>query len=282
MEALREIWAYDFMRNAIIAGVLASVLCGLIGTFVVVKRLVFVGGGISHAAFGGLGLCYFLGLSPMLGAVVVAVICAVALGRASDEWAESRDALIGVLWAVGMATGIVFIHLTPGYAPNLMAYLFGDILTVSTRDLLVAAVLDATVVLVVTLFFKEFVAVAFDETFARVQGVRVATLLTLLLLLIALSVVVLIQLVGIILVMALLTIPALIGLMLARDFVGVLLIAIGAGLVMTLAGLWLSYVYDVPSGPAIVLLGAAAMSVVYVAQRLRQASGRVVPGAPAV
>lgn len=280
MDRLLEILSYEFVRNALVAGILASVLCGLVGTFVVVKRLVFISGGISHAAFGGLGMCYFLGLNPTLGAVAVAVLCAVTLGLADSEHVESRDAMIGVLWAVGMAVGIIFIHLTPGYAPNLMTYLFGNILTVSRGDLIMSLALDGAVVSIVVLFFKEFVAIAFDETFAAVQGIPVRALLTLLLVLIALSVVVLIQVVGIVLVIALLTIPPLIGLMLVRDFVGVLLASIGVGLAITLVGLCLSYVYDVPSGPAIVLLGALLMAVVYLAQKVRRASVRVLPDGP--
>jgi zinc transport system permease protein len=263
--------SYEFVRNALYAGLLASVLCGVVGTFVVVKRLVFLGGGISHAAFGGLGICYHYGLEPRFGAAAVAVVSALALGAGGGpggERARSSDSLIGVLWAVGMALGIVFIHRTPGYAPNLMTYLFGNILTVRRSDVLLTAGLVAAVLVLLALFFKELVAVAFDEEFAAVQGVPVGAVRVLLLVVTALSVVFLIQLVGIILVMALLTIPPIVSLMLVRSFGAVMLLSTLLGAVMTVGGLILSYLVDVPSGPAIVLLGATMLALVALGRRL--------------
>ncbi len=261
--------SYGFMQNAIVAGVLASVLCGVIGTFVVAKRMVFISGGISHAAFGGLGICHFLGAPPLLGAVAVSIGCALILGLTGGTRAQPREAMIGVLWAVGMATGIVFIHATPGYAPDLMGILFGDILTVSPLDLAVSLGLDLLVVSLLVVFFKEIVATCFDESFAAVQGVPVRTLRTGLLVLVAISVVTLIQVVGIILVIALLTIPPLVGLGLARHFVGALWISVVTGLAMTLSGLALSYRFDLPSGPIIILVGAALLAAVAVGRATR-------------
>ena len=214
MSELLTLLNYEFARNALMAAVLASVLAGTVGTFVVVKRLVFIAGGISHAAFAGLGFCYWLGVEPLVGAVVVAVLAALLLGWLGEHRARSQDALIGVLWAGGMATGIVFIHLTPGYAPNLMTYLFGDILTVTRGDVVLLALLTVGVVAVMALFYRTLVAVAFDETFAAVQGTPVKWMTTLLLVLVALSVIMLIQVVGIILLIALFTIPPMIALML--------------------------------------------------------------------
>jgi zinc transport system permease protein len=268
MTGLAEVLSFEFMRNAVLTGVLASILCGVIGTLVVVKRLVFISGGISHAAFGGLGMFYFLGLDPRVGAIAISILSALLLGTLDKERLRSQDAMIGVLWAVGMAIGIVFIYKTPGFAPNLMTYLFGNILMVSRSDVMVTLALDLAVLLILALFYKEFVAVAFDEEFARVQGVPVRPLLMLLLVLIALSVVMLIQVVGIVLVIALLTVPPLISLILLRDLLSVLLASVVTAVVMTLGGLGTSYWYDVPSGPAIVLLGAALMIVVYALHRL--------------
>lgn len=253
--------SYDFVRQALAAGLLASVLCGVVGTLVVVKRLVFLGAGISHASFGGLGLCYYLGFEPLLGAAAVAVGAALFLGRgaAAEGTARSKDAMIGILWAVGMALGVVFVHLTPGYAPNLMTYLFGNVLTVGARDVAAAAVLVAVVVAAFGLFYKETVAVAFDEEFAAVQGVPVRLATTAILLLTALSVVFLIQLVGIILVMALLTIPPVVALMLFRRFLAVVAASTALGALMTVGGFAISYATDLPSGPAMVLLGTAVL-----------------------
>ncbi len=259
MDELREALSYGFVQNALLAGLLASIQCGVIGAFVVVKRLVFVSGGISHAAFGGMGIAYFLGAAPILGAVLSAAACAVFLGLAGTDRFRSHDALIGVLWAVGMAVGIIFIQITPGYAPDLMAYLFGDILAVSPRALAVAAGLDLVVLCAVFALFKELVAVSFDESFAAVQGVNVRAVFTILMLLIALSVVVLIQVVGIILVIALLSIPPLVALRMTQSFGGLLAGSVATGLGITLSGLGVAYAWDLPSGPAIVLTGAAVL-----------------------
>jgi zinc transport system permease protein len=234
-----------------------------------VKRLAFLSDGISHAAFGGMGACFYFGLDPLLGAVAVALACALTLGLLDLEAIRSYDAVIGVLWTVGLATGIVFVYKTPGYAPNLMTYLFGNILLVSRHDLAVLVVLAASVLLILAVFFKGIVAVAFDEVFARVQGAPVRILMSLLLTMIALSVVILIQVVGIILVVALLTIPPVICLMYLRDLRSVLFGSVSVGVGLTLGGLALSYQFDLPSGPAIVLLGAALLSVLYLIRQLR-------------
>lgn len=268
MPTLSDALSYEFLQNALLAGVLAAVLCGVIGTFVVIKRLAFISDGISHAAFGGMGVCFFLGIDPVLGAVPVALACAVALGTVDTETIRSYDSVIGVLWAVGLAVGIVFVYKTPGYAPNLMNYLFGNILMVSRRDVVTILGLAASVLLILLLFWKGLVAVAFDEVFARVQGLPVRLLMILLLTMIALSVVILIQVVGIILVVALLTIPPVLSMMLWKDLRAVMLASVVVGVGITLGGLGLSFAYDLPSGPAIILLGAVLLLVAYAARRL--------------
>ncbi len=268
MATLIELWSYDFIRQAVFAALLASFLCGVIGTFVVVKRLVFISGGVSHAAFGGLGVCYYLGVEPLIGAGVVAIVSALLVAAGGRRWVRSQDAVIGILWSVGMAIGVVFVAMSPGYAPNLMTYLFGNILTVSHGAVLVTFWFTLVVLGFALLFFKEFVAVSFDEEFARVQGVPVGVFMAILMVMVALSVVLLIQLVGIILVIALLTIPPVISLMLTRGFVSVILVSTFIGALMTLGGLALSYVFDLPSGPTMVLLGALLMLPAYLWQRL--------------
>lgn len=252
---LIDILGYEFVRNALMVAVLASLLCGLVGTFVVIKRLVFISGGVSHAAFGGLGICHFFGLPPLVGAGAAAVLAALLVSRTDRGSGRSRDALIGILWAVGMAVGVVFIARTPGYAPNLTTYLFGDILAVSRTLVIATGVLVATVLACVALLFKELVAVSFDEEFARAQGLPVRRLLMLLMVLIALSVVLLIQAVGVILSIALLTIPPTISLSTSQTFRGVMVQATLLGLVMTVGGLAMSFAWSLPSGPTIVLVG---------------------------
>lgn len=277
MPGLFEALSYEFLRNAVLAGLLAAVLCGMVGTFVVVKRLAFLSDGISHAAFGGMGVCYFLGVDPLLGAMGVALLCALGLGAMDTETIRSYDAMIGVLWAVGLAVGIVFVYKTPGYAPNLMTYLFGNILLVSRHEIGVLLALAVSVLLILALFWKGIVAVSFDEPFARVQGVPVRFLMTMLLTMIAMSVVILIQVVGIILVVALLTIPPVIGMMLLKDLRAVLALSTAIGVGITLGGLGLSFAYDLPSGPAIILLGAALLFAVYAGRKLRGGALRTLP-----
>jgi zinc transport system permease protein len=266
-----DILQLDFVRHALLAALLASVLCGVVGTFVVVKRLVFVSGGISHAAFGGLGLCYVLGVDYRWGAAAAAVACALALASPGSGRGRSHDAVIGILWAVGMALGIVFLHATPGYAPNLMTYLFGNVLTVTGRDVALTAGLVAVILGGLAAFWKELVAV--DEAFAAVQGVRVRLMVTLLLVAIALAVVFLLQLVGSVLAIALLTIPAALALRLVSGFGAVMAVAVVVAAAMSLSGLAISYSFDLPSGPAIVLVGAAMLLTAAGAERLRRPRG---------
>ena len=274
MDTLAELWHFDFLRNAFVAGLLSSMVCGVLGTFVVVRRLVFISGGISHAAFGGLGICYFLGWPPLLGAFIVAILTATVLGSEADDKPRGNDAAIGVLWALGMALGIVFIYKTPGYAPNLMSYLFGDILTVTATDLVLLAVLTLAVWIVMVLLYKELVAVSFDAAFARIQGVPVRGLQTLLLLLVGSAIVVLIQVVGIVLVIALLTVPTLTAMMLVRRFIAVMAVSVLASLSMVMIGLLASYFFDIPSGPAIVLCGVALMAGAWTVRHARRSAAR--------
>jgi len=249
-----ELLQYEFMRNALLAAVLVSIACGIVGTFVVVKRIVFISGGISHAAFGGIGLGYWLGIDPILAVIPFSLAAALGIGVISRRTRISDDAAIGILWTMGMALGILFVHLTPGYAPDLMSYLFGNILTVPARDLAVMLILDAVIVLTVLAFYREFSALSFDEEFATVVGVPARILTLVLLCLVALSVVVLIRVVGIILVIALLTLPASIGRQFSHNLKKLMALSSLVGIALTAVGLWLSYVFDLASGATIILV----------------------------
>jgi len=256
---LGDLLALDFFRDALVAALLASVLCGVVGTLVVLKRLVSIAGGVAHAAFGGLGVAYWAGADPRLGALAVAALSAVGLGFLDRERVRRLDAAIGVLWAVGMAVGLVFLHWTPGYAPDLLAYLFGNILLLTPSDLALAAAAVAAVLVLLAWRGRELVAVAFDEEAARLQGLPTSAYGILLLMLAAVSVVVLLQLVGIVLAVALLTLPPLIALRLARSIAGVVVAATAVCLALTVGGLLLSFALDLPSGPVMVLSGAVAL-----------------------
>ncbi len=253
-----EVLQYEFMRNALMASVLVSIACGVVGTYVVVKRIVFISGGIAHAAFGGIGLGYLLGISPILTAIPFSLMSAVAIGVLGHRERISEDTSIGILWAMGMALGIIFIGLAPGYAPDLMSYLFGNILTVPVTDLYMMLALDIVIVGTVAVFYQDFLAISFDEDFATVSGAPSQALYLLLLCLVALSVVVLIRVVGVILVVALLTMPAAISRQFTSRLDRLMALSVLVGMVLTVTGLWLSYVLDLASGATIVMvLGTA-------------------------
>lgn len=249
-----EIFQYEFMRNAVIAAVLVNIACGIVGTYVVVKKIVFISGGISHAAFGGIGLGYFLGIPPIVAAIPFSLFSAITIGLISKRSKLSEDAAIGIIWAVGMASGIIFIYLTPGYAPDLLSYLFGNILTIPVSDLYIMFAMDLIIILIVVLFFKEFYAISFDEEFSTVTGIPNRILYLVLLCMVALSVVVLIRIVGIILVIALLTIPSSICRQFTYNMKKLIISSIVTGIILTLTGLWISYLLDLPSGATIILL----------------------------
>ncbi|MDD5509754.1 MAG: metal ABC transporter permease [Dehalococcoidales bacterium] len=250
-----EILQYEFMQNAFWAGLLAAIACGIIGTYVIVKRMVFISGGIAHASFGGIGIGYFMGINPIIGALVFTIASALGMGALVRRTKLAEDTAIGIFWSIGMALGIIFIALTPGYAPDLFSYLFGNILTVPASDLLLMIALDGVIILVVSLLYKEFAALSFDEEFGRVVGLPVERLYLTLLCLIALTVVLLIRIVGIILIIALLTIPAAMARRFTSNLRKMMMLAVGLGIGFTFGGLWLSYAVDLPSGATIILVG---------------------------
>jgi zinc transport system permease protein len=272
IEALAQ---HEFLRNALAAGVLASVACGIVGTYVVARRLAFISGGISHTAYGGIGLGYYFGFDPLLGAALVAVSAGVVIGLVSKLLRQQADTVIGVVWAVGMSGGTVLVALTPGYAPNLMSYLFGNILFVPRGNLVMMLALDALIVITVVLLYDRFEAISYDEEFAAVGRIPVMALYLIMLCLISLTVVVLIRVVGVILVIALLTIPAAISGMVARNLRQMMVLAVIFGAVFTFAGFALSYAagsrgLNIPTGATIILLAGATYALAAVAGAVRQ------------
>jgi zinc transport system permease protein len=256
------------MRNAFIAAVLVSIACGIVGTFVVIKKIVFISGGITHAAFGGIGLGYLLGVNPILVAIPFSVLSAVAIGITSKKVRISEDSAIGILWAVGMALGILFIGLAPGYAPDLFSYLFGSILTVPFLDIIVMLILDLIIILTTVFFFRELQALSFDEEFSEIVGIPAKALYLLLLCLVALSIILLIRVVGIILVIALLTIPTSIAKQFTNRLKILMFYSTLSAIVLTVVGLWLSYAFDLPSGATIVLVLAFVFFISTAVRRL--------------
>ncbi len=251
-----EFFEFDFMLNAFLASILASIACGIIGTYIVIKRLVFLSGGIAHSAYGGIGLGYLLSFNPIFGAVASSILGAVFVAKMRKNKSENEDTLIGIIWALGMAIGVLFIGLAPGYAPDLMSYLFGNILTVSQTELILMAVTDLFIIVIVSIFYKQFQSITFDEEYSKTTGLNVDFYYLILFILIAITIVLLIKLVGIILVVALLTIPAALSKFFANSLKKMMLFSILFGLVFTIIGLLLSYYLNLPSGSTIIILSA--------------------------
>jgi zinc transport system permease protein len=247
-------FSYQFMQHALLACLLASIGCGVIGTYVVVKRVGFLAGGIAHTVLAGMGAAYFYGASPMLGAVIVAILSALLIGLIKLHWRQDEDILIAAFWSVGMAIGILFISRTEGYSVDLMSYLFGNILLVSGRDLLFMLVLDITIIATVSLFYKQFQAMAFDEEFAGLREVHVELIYLIMLCLVALTVVLLINIVGLILIIALLVLPAASAGQFASSVGRMMVLSVVLSMGITVSGLVLSYRPDLPSGSTIVVL----------------------------
>ncbi len=277
---MSEALQFDFMRNALWAGLLVSIACGIIGTFVVINRLVFISGGIAHAAYGGIGLGYFFQFNPMLGAILFSLISALAMGLVQRKTRQRADTIIGVMWAVGMAIGIIFVDLTEGYKADLMSYLFGSILAVPRSDLVIMLLLDLIIVALVTLFYKELLAISFDETFATVANVPVDAIYLTLMCLVALTVVMMMRVVGLILVIALLTMPAAIAGQWVKEMKQMMVLASILGMSFTTAGLWLSYWLNLTSGATIILVaGATYLLSITVQLLLRRARpNRIIEG----
>ena len=258
INAVIEALQYGFMRNALMAGVLVSIACGVIGTYVVIKRIVFISGGIAHAAYGGIGMGYFFNFSPVIGAIFFSLASAFGMGMVQRKTRQRADTIIGVMWAIGMAIGIIFIDKSEGYKADLMSYLFGSILTVPSSDLIIMLVLNLIIIALVGMFYKELQAISFDETFASVENVPVNTIYMILLAMIALTVVMLMRVVGLIMVIALLTIPSAISALFVKDIKKMMVLSSVLGVLFTTSGLFLSYFWNLTSGATIILVSGVA------------------------
>ena len=247
-----DILSYNFFQNALLIGILASIACGIIGPFVVAKRISFLSGSIAHSSFGGIGLAYFLGFNPLVGAAVFSVVSALGIGVVSKKFKKNEDAAIGAMWSLGMAIGLVFIYLTPGYSADLFSYLFGNILMTSSTDLTLAVILNVIIITSVFVLYRWLVAIIFDEEFAEVTNIAVFPIYLFLLCLVALTIVILIRIVGVILVIALLTLPAATAQIFNKSFQKIIYWSIFFGCLFTTTGIILSYCLNLPSGPMII------------------------------
>ena len=252
-----EALCFEFMRNALIAGLFASVICGIIGTFIVVNRLVFLAGGIAHASYGGIGIAFFFGIPYILGTLGFSLLSALIMTAVLLKAKSRADTFIGVLWAVGMATGIILLDLTPGYNVNLMSFLFGSILAVPTSDIWWMAGLGLFAIIATIFFYRDLLAISYDDEFARLRGVPVNLIYFLFICLIAVSIVIIVRVVGLILVIALLTIPPYIAEKYSASLSMMMVMATFLAFLFNLSGLWLAYTYNLTSGATIILVAAA-------------------------
>ena len=264
-----EAFQFEFMQNALIAGLLASIVCGIIGTLVVVNRLAFLSGGIAHAAYGGIGIAFYFGLPFVVGTLGFALLAALLMAVVTLKARHRSDTIVGVLWAVGMALGVILLDLTPGYNVDLMSYLFGSILTVPQSDLWQMLVVALLIVGVVFYFYNDFLAMSYDSEFARLRHIPVRLLYFLLLAMIAVSIVILIRVVGLILVIALLTIPPYIAEKFAGSLRTMMIIAALISCAFTMIGLWLSYILNLTSGATIIMVAGIGFFIALFLERLK-------------
>ena len=267
---ISELLQYKFITNSLLAGILASISCGIIGTYIVTRRMVFLSGGITHASFGGIGIGYFFGFNPIISAAVFGILSALGIEFISKRSEIREDSVIGILWSFGMAVGIIFIFLTPGYAPNLMSYLFGSILTVSTLDILLMFGLSLVLIIIFISFYRIILFISYDQEFAKTHRIAVNSINYILISLVALTIVLNIKVVGIILVISLLTIPQSTANLFTKNFKNIIIASIVIGLIGAFLGLIISYKINIPSGASIIF----SLVMIFILAKLFQLSIR--------
>ncbi len=252
MSDLFSIFEYQFFQNALAAAILTSVLAAMVGTYIVSRKIVFIGGGITHASFGGIGLAFYMGINPLVGAAIFGILTAVGIEWISEKGKIREDSAIAILWSLGMAMGIIFVFMTPGYTPNLMSFLFGDILSVGALELYLLLAFCLLMIIVFAVFFRPILYTAFDPEFARTKGIPVAGFRYLMSVIMALAIVISIRTIGIILVLSIFTIPQITAMTFTRNFARIMPLAAIWGITGSVAGLLAAYLLDIPPGAAII------------------------------
>ena len=247
-----SIFQYEFLVKGLLGAIFASITAGLAGTYIVTKRMVFLSGGITHASFGGIGIGYFAGINPVVGAAIFSIFSALGVEYLSVKQKIREDSAIGIFWAFGMATGIIFIYLTPGYTPNLMSYLFGSILTVTYADIIALGVMSVLLILYFGIFYRTILYISFDELFARTYSQYVNVFKYITTSLIALTIVLNIRMAGVVLVISLLTIPPNIAMIFTKTYLKIVILSVAAGFIGTAAGYAISYFAGIPTGATII------------------------------
>jgi len=266
---IHALFEYHFLQNALFAAILSSIVCGIIGVVIVEKKLVMMSGGIAHTSYGGVGLGYLLGFEPIIGAFLFSICAALGIGYVKRKGGAHSDVVIGLFWSLGMALGILFIALMPGYPPDLSSYLFGSILSVTNSDIYLMICLTLIVTLVIASLYNNWKAYLFDEEFASILGIKTAFMEYLLLILVAMTVVVLIRVVGIILILALLTAPAATAGLMTSSLKLRMIYSILLGNIFCISGLWVSYELNIASGATIVILSVICYLLSYTVYLIR-------------
>jgi len=246
------IFQYGFIIKGLLGAVFASIASGLAGTYIVSKRTVFLSGGITHASFGGIGIGYYTGINPVLGAAIFGIMSALGVEYLSSRQKIREDSAIGIFWAFGMAVGIIFIYLTPGYAPNLMSYLFGSILTVTKGDIVALGIISAVLLIYFGIFYRTMLYISFDEVYAKTYSSHVELFKYLTTALMALAIVLNIRMAGVVLVISLFTIPPNIAMLFANSYSAIVVWSVVSGFIGTAAGYAISYFAGIPTGATII------------------------------
>lgn len=260
---LNSILNYQYMQNAVIASILAGIVCGIMGVIIIEKKLVMMSGGIAHTAYGGVGLGYMLGIEPVFGAILFSTVASLSVGYIKRKGTAKSDVIIGMFWSLGMALGILFITLTPGYPPNISTYLFGNILSIPRFYIKIMGVLTLLILLVTVIFFNHWKVYLFDDEFAYIVGIKTALLEYVLMVMIALTIVVLIRVVGIILVLALLTAPSATAALLTNNLKNRMIWSSVLVILFCMTGLWISYNINLAPGSVIVIMSVGLYFIIY-------------------
>lgn len=254
---------YSYLRYALVSGILLSIVCGVIGVIIIEKKMVMMSGGIAHISYGGVGLGYLLGFEPIIGAFLFAILSAFGIGFLKKKNGLNTDIILGLLWPLGMALGVIFIYMIPGYAPNIESYLFGNILSITKLDLILIVVLSVIILFSVIMFFNSWKSFLFDEEFASINKMKTSFLEYFLLVLIAMAIVVAIKATGIILVIALLTAPSAASKLMSSSLKNRMIISSLFGIFYTICGLVFSYYFNIPTGATIVILSVIGYFIVF-------------------
>lgn len=265
-----EVLSYTFIQNALLAGVIVSIITAIIGTLVVVNKMVFLSGGMAHSAYGGIGLAIYFGLPMLLSTSLFCVFVTIIIALVSYKNRENLDILIGLTWAVGMSFGIILVDLTPGYQSDLMSYLFGSLLAVTTYDIYYMGSLLCTILIIIIVFYRDILAVSYDSEYAHLMGVKTRLFYTGILILSSLTIVISIKVVGLILVIALLTIPIYISSFYCKNLFSMMIVSAFLSIIFTIVGLIISYQFDLSSGPSIIMASSLVALIVFVLKSIKK------------